>query len=134
LRELAADRQRPKINADESDAFDKSRDPRLCRRIIAGIEQHARPAILRVCSQDFRAQMIERLNNPRAWDKIGDDLARHAALEVEGLNNGSSIGLLASMTMRPFQFGSPASAAGSFIQLTAMKTTSARGLPHACPP
>src|SRR5882762_8071777 len=42
-----------------------------------------------------------------------------------GLNSGASIGLLASMTIRPPQAGRPARAAGSFDQLTAIKTMSA---------
>src|SRR5712671_4309345 len=86
LRELAADRQRSKINAEEADAVDQRRDLRLRRRIIAGIEQHApSAAILRVRGQNFRAQMIERLYDTRVGHEIGDHLARHAALEVERL-------------------------------------------------
>src|SRR6266404_7626867 len=41
LSELAADRERSKIDTDEADPIDECRHFRLCCLVVAGIEQHA---------------------------------------------------------------------------------------------
>jgi len=45
LSELAADGERPKIDADEADPVDQCHYFRLCCVVVAGIEQHAPAAI-----------------------------------------------------------------------------------------
>jgi hypothetical protein len=40
--------------------------------------------------------VIERLDDARSRSEVGDDLARYAALQIDGLNSGASIELLAS--------------------------------------
>src|SRR5438876_4933142 len=86
LSELAADRERSEIDADEVDPVDECRHFRLRCVIVAGIEQHA-PSAVRpwIAGQDFRAEVIERLHDARAWQEIGDYLARDAAFEIDRL-------------------------------------------------
>src|SRR4029450_10988912 len=84
LSKLAADRQRPEINADEADAVDERRHLRLRGTVIAGIEQHAPAAVRpRVPGEPFGAEMIECLDDACARHKIGDDLARYPALQID---------------------------------------------------
>src|SRR6185312_4036752 len=111
-------------DANKADLIDECSDFCLCCVVIAGIEQHALPAVrLRIAGQDLGAKVVECLHDARAWHEIGKNSLDTRPSRSTGLNNGASIGLLASMTMRPFQSGSPANAAGNFVQLTAMKTT-----------
>jgi hypothetical protein len=76
LSELAADRERSKIDADEADLVDECRHFRLCCAVVAGIEQYAPSAVRpRIAGQDFGGEVIERLHDARAGQEIDDDLA-----------------------------------------------------------
>src|SRR2546428_12907360 len=74
LSELAADRERSKIDADEADPVDECGYFCLCRVVVPGIEQHAPSALRpRIAGKDFRAKVIERLHDACAGQEIGDD-------------------------------------------------------------
>src|SRR5882672_5939143 len=86
LSELAAERERSKIDAEEADPIDECRHFRFCCLVVAGIEQHAPAAIgARIVGQNFRAKVIERLHDPRSRHEIGKHLTRYAALEIDRL-------------------------------------------------
>jgi len=70
--------------------------------------------------------MIERLHDPCSRHEIGKYLTRYAALEIDRLEQWRLDRIVGVDDNRPPQSVSPPRAAGSFVQLTATKTMSAR--------
>jgi hypothetical protein len=90
LSELAADRERSQIDADEANPVDERRHFSLCCGVVAGIEKHALPAVRpRIVGQDLCAKVVERLYDARAGHEIGKHFARHAAFEIDRLEQWS---------------------------------------------
>src|SRR5438552_8414531 len=80
LRKPASDLKRSEVNPGKTKPFDERCYLRLCRYIIAGIEQYAPSAVgMWISSQQLCAQVIEGLHHASSGHEIGKYLARYRA-------------------------------------------------------
>lgn len=130
--------ERAEVDAGEAEPIDQGGHGGVGPGIVASEKQHApATAFDGIGRAQRRTQVIESLDDPCVRDQAGECLAGRAAVEGDGLEQGASTGLLASMTMRPPNGGRPASASGSLDPCTATKTigwaaVSVRGTRHGC--